>query len=389
MSSQVWKVVGGGDKGGILIREGQDLKSPQTAERLSTGALVKELELIGERLHYELIEGTGPQTGWASIKLKDKELLEKHADPAAYLSLSDEELKAKFEALLIKDEKKQQEQLSTWCMKYTVMKFPLPDCKFRVFCFHNAGSAESAFTGPAMNPFVNWIKETKCVELVAVSYPGRDKLIKQKKHTSTWALVEEMLPVLWHKLTDGVPFGFFGHSVGTWVTFELLVLMRRLGLPMPKFALLNAFPGPQLEESKRPWRVNKTLPDEEIKAELVFWDKGHFGEGCRGRMIFDEPEWSATYLPMMRADFCLYDEYKFLHEGAPKFDFPIFAFHSELEHYNKPEMLQLWDAWTDKFTFDTIPGVGHLTCFYINDHKKVYMQKCVDVIKEQAAPFIG
>ena len=39
-------------RGGILVREGQDLKSPQTSERLSTGAELEELELQGERLHY-------------------------------------------------------------------------------------------------------------------------------------------------------------------------------------------------------------------------------------------------------------------------------------------------------------------------------------------------
>eukprot|EP00439_Symbiodinium_sp_Y106_P041523 s3440_g5.t1 len=35
-----WEVVGGADKGGILVRKGQDLKSEQLADRLSTGALV-------------------------------------------------------------------------------------------------------------------------------------------------------------------------------------------------------------------------------------------------------------------------------------------------------------------------------------------------------------
>lgn len=39
-------------------------------------------------------------------------------------------------------------------------------------------------------------------------------------------------------------------------------------------------------------------------------------------------------MPLMRADFCLFDEYKFKHAGAPKFDFPIHSWHFELEHYN-------------------------------------------------------
>ena len=34
------------------------------------GARVAQLELKGERLHFRLLEGQGPQTGWASLKLK-------------------------------------------------------------------------------------------------------------------------------------------------------------------------------------------------------------------------------------------------------------------------------------------------------------------------------
>lgn len=75
MSRQIWQVVGGADKGGIVVRLGQELSSAQDAKRLSTGAKVKELSLIGERLRYELVSGTGPPTGWVSVKLKDKELI--------------------------------------------------------------------------------------------------------------------------------------------------------------------------------------------------------------------------------------------------------------------------------------------------------------------------
>jgi len=75
--AQMWEVVGGADKGGILVREGADLKSKECSERVSTGALVEEVELIGQRLHYKLCEGTGPEEGWVSLTLKDKPLVSK------------------------------------------------------------------------------------------------------------------------------------------------------------------------------------------------------------------------------------------------------------------------------------------------------------------------
>jgi len=56
------------------VREGESTGSAQTPERLSTGAIVEELELKGERLHFKRLSGTGPEEGWISIKLPGKDL---------------------------------------------------------------------------------------------------------------------------------------------------------------------------------------------------------------------------------------------------------------------------------------------------------------------------
>lgn len=72
----LWKIVGGEDKGGILVREGRDLNSPQLPERLSTGAEVEELELLAGRLRFRRRTGAGPIEGWISVKLSNKVLAE-------------------------------------------------------------------------------------------------------------------------------------------------------------------------------------------------------------------------------------------------------------------------------------------------------------------------
>mmetsp|Transcript_76922 Transcript_76922/g.135537 ORF Transcript_76922/g.135537 Transcript_76922/m.135537 type:complete len:375 (+) Transcript_76922:67-1191(+) len=77
MGGQCWEVVGGADKGGILVRSGQGTTSEQLSDRLGTGTFVEELELAGERLHYKKLRGSGPETGWVSVSLKDKALLVK------------------------------------------------------------------------------------------------------------------------------------------------------------------------------------------------------------------------------------------------------------------------------------------------------------------------
>eukprot|EP00425_Heterocapsa_triquetra_P001566 CAMPEP_0195056692 /NCGR_PEP_ID=MMETSP0448-20130528/4977_1 /TAXON_ID=66468 /ORGANISM="Heterocapsa triquestra, Strain CCMP 448" /LENGTH=592 /DNA_ID=CAMNT_0040086533 /DNA_START=47 /DNA_END=1825 /DNA_ORIENTATION=+ len=79
--AQLWRVVGGGDKGGIVVREGSSISSSAFSERLSTGSKIRELTLKGDRLQYELLTGAGPQQGWVSIQLAGgKELVVKYEE---------------------------------------------------------------------------------------------------------------------------------------------------------------------------------------------------------------------------------------------------------------------------------------------------------------------
>lgn len=77
---QMWEVVGGKAQGGILVRDGRDTTSPQLSDRLATGACVEEVELVGDRLCFRKLRGDGPERGWVTIKLKDKDLLVRAAE---------------------------------------------------------------------------------------------------------------------------------------------------------------------------------------------------------------------------------------------------------------------------------------------------------------------
>lgn len=59
----------------IIVREKRDLQSQQFEERLSTGAVVEQTELVGDRLHYWRLSGSGPESGWVSLRMAQKDLL--------------------------------------------------------------------------------------------------------------------------------------------------------------------------------------------------------------------------------------------------------------------------------------------------------------------------
>jgi len=76
-----WHVVGGVEKG-IIVREGSDGAKSEFKGRLEHGALVEEVQRIGDKVQYQLISGHGPSSGWLSIfTLKGTRLL---AEGAAY-----------------------------------------------------------------------------------------------------------------------------------------------------------------------------------------------------------------------------------------------------------------------------------------------------------------
>lgn len=72
---RAWDVVGGAGTGGILVRHGRELDSAAFKDRLVTGALIKELALEAQRMHYTLLKGTGPTEGWISTSIKGKAMV--------------------------------------------------------------------------------------------------------------------------------------------------------------------------------------------------------------------------------------------------------------------------------------------------------------------------
>eukprot|EP00930_Biecheleria_cincta_P060792 TRINITY_DN4638_c0_g4_i1.p1 TRINITY_DN4638_c0_g4~~TRINITY_DN4638_c0_g4_i1.p1 ORF type:complete len:962 (-),score=205.08 TRINITY_DN4638_c0_g4_i1:117-3002(-) len=102
---ELFEVVGGAHQGGIVVRSGCEPASTFGETKLSTGAVVKALECRDGKLHYELVEGTGPSTGWVTMKLLGKDQVVKQGsgiyggslesmDPKGYPEVSAKEMEA-------------------------------------------------------------------------------------------------------------------------------------------------------------------------------------------------------------------------------------------------------------------------------------------------------
>lgn len=72
-----WEVIGGVSQGGVLVRAGRYRSSRQEEERLGYGSIIEGIELVGDRLKYELVQGTGPSKGWVSLEASGRPLVQR------------------------------------------------------------------------------------------------------------------------------------------------------------------------------------------------------------------------------------------------------------------------------------------------------------------------
>ena len=149
---------------------------------------------------------------------------------------------------------------------------------------------------------------------------------------------------------DGVPYCVIGHSVGTWIAYEMIALAREQGLPMPLKVFFSCFPAPDLPASERPWKQQRGLADEAFKAECRSWDVSE-------ALFADAGLW-AQYVALLRADFTLFDEYDFRRAGEARFTFPVLAFHAEADRKVSAALVARWACFTSG-SFSTKAIHGH------------------------------
>ena len=122
--------------------------------------------------------------------------------------------------------------------------------RFRLFCFPHAGGGASAF-----GAWPRWMPPS--VEVVGVHLPGREDRLR----TPAFSLLDPMLAALEDALHPylGLPFAFYGHSLGGWLAFYLARRFRRAGLARPMHIFVAACRAPQLESKHPP--IHALSPD--------------------------------------------------------------------------------------------------------------------------------
>lgn len=204
---------------------------------------------------------------------------------------------------------------------WTVYARPNPQARLRLFCFPYAGGSASIYR--------SWSAQLPAeVALYPIQIPGRETRLLEQPFTQIDALIPALAQALRPHL--GMPFAFFGHSMGALVSFELARYLRDSRAPTPIHLFASGRRAPQIPSADPPIYH---LPEAEFLAEVRRYN------GTPDDVL-ENAELMQVVLPALRADFTLLETYAY-RPGEP-LACAISAFGGLDDHRVSQEALTAW-----------------------------------------------
>ncbi|MFK0244491.1 thioesterase domain-containing protein [Amycolatopsis azurea] len=225
---------------------------------------------------------------------------------------------------------------------------PLNDPTARLFLFHHAGGSHLLYRGWAEHFPHDW-------ELCLLEAPGRGQLQHVPLIDDGDRLVDYFHTAVTPLLDR--PFGFFGHSMGSLIAYQLTRRLDRERRPRPAWLGVSASGAPHAEActGERP----HLMSDKELRRWLR--DVG----GSTPQLLDNDDVWR-EFTPLFRNDFTLLDAWAPPHDPEP-LPVPLSAFGGRHDTLISEDRLLAWQAFTTQFRgLERYEG-GH---FYVTNHRQ-------------------
>lgn len=218
---------------------------------------------------------------------------------------------------------------------WTKFAHRVPTARVRLLCFPFAGGGASTYRAwpDALSPEV---------EVWPVQLPGRENRLAEPAARDLRALAGTLVGVFRPHLA--VPYALFGHSMGAMIAFELVRQLRAQGMPEPAHLFVSAHAAPHLGDR---------APVHDLPT-LVFLDVLRAYNGT-SQSVLDHPELLELLLPNLRADFALFETYRYREE--PPLQCPMSVFGGVDDSSVPVGRLQPWKRHTTgPFRLRLLPG---------------------------------
>ncbi len=176
-----------------------------------------------------------------------------------------------------------------------------PDAAMRLICLpHAGGGASSLHSLAALLP--------RDIEMLTVQLPGRESRLGEPPFRRMAPLIDALAEAA-APLLDDKPYALFGHSMGALVAYELGRAFERERLPLPRTTIVSGRRAPSVPNTEAPLHP---LPDDQfVDALIARYD-------AIPKVIRDEPELMALFMPVLKADFEVFETHR--HADTPPLD---------------------------------------------------------------------
>ncbi|XP_041371014.1 S-acyl fatty acid synthase thioesterase, medium chain-like [Gigantopelta aegis] len=239
-------------------------------------------------------------------------------------------------------------------------RFPHPDASYTLFCFPWAGGGSNFYSA--------WgEKISENVEVVGITLPGRESRFKEPCDYTVQSLVDEISAAI-HEYCKRKPFAFWGHSLGALLAFEVALTMKQKYGSELEHLYVSGVSAPQSPMRKQ----NQPDVSKMTKEEFLQFLRRLGGTPPE---ILENPEMMKPYLPALRTDYSLLDQFTYeLPEGDPPLSCHVSFFDGDKD---KEHDVYAWKQLTSgPFRVKKLPG-GH---FYLKDINNIQtLQKIISL----------
>jgi medium-chain acyl-[acyl-carrier-protein] hydrolase len=219
----------------------------------------------------------------------------------------------------------------------------------RLFCLPHAGGGAGSYR--------EWVAGLAPeIEVLPVQLPGRETRFFERPFANIEPLLKALLDGLRPYLDK--PFAFFGHSLGALIAFELMRHLQDDGYA-PAHLFVSGYGAPHLPGNLPPMHH---LADDQFVAALQELN-------TMPTAVLENEELLTLLLPLLRADFAIYEQYQF--EVAAPLNCPITILGGKADVLVPPEMLAPWNEHTTQPGEVRLFEGGH---FYLHEEPTAVWQ---------------
>ena len=219
----------------------------------------------------------------------------------------------------------------------------------RLICLPHAGGGASSFHAlAALLP--------SDVEMLTVQLPGRESRLSEPPFRRMAPLIDALTGAV-APLLDR-PYALFGHSMGALIAYELGRAFERQRLPLPRTTIVSGRRAPSVPNTEAPLH---RLPDEQfVEALVARYD-------AIPKVIRDEPELMALFMPVLKADFEVFETHRCAETTPLDCALAIYGGRAD------PQTRQM-EGWTDLYAGPCRTRLFDGGHFYLADQRRALAQ---------------